>query len=152
MSSPTPIPGYTPGSLVGRLTVVGARIRGLHSRLGEPSYAGSTVIEYQATQTLITPNPKVTQIPRKAVGTYLSDTVQVFGDEWVVEDIPRAYRDSTGAIQTLSDDLVATGKYLLFATQNPSTGLWTGLRCDVEFLDRTHLTTWKAIVRPYRPR
>ena len=115
-------------TLISRMTVLSARLSSLHSRFGDPRYPAVYLVGSPDTQ--IVPNPLVQPVSANHIGKWLSESVQVLGDELVVSFIPRTYLETT----------VSRSRYRI------GTEVYEVVRVDQEQL------TWTVTLRPFRGR
>jgi hypothetical protein len=79
-------------TLVESLTTLHRRLTSLPSRFDVPSYRDNVVLVYpDGQQELVEPNPSVKQVDRRFVEKWLSDNVQITGEELVVQNVSREY-------------------------------------------------------------
>lgn len=125
-------------ALVDRMVSLQKKLGVLPVTLGVPQYQGKVVLEIAEGQVLIEPNPRVQQVDPKRVGQYLTDTVQVTGEEIEASGIPR----------DVNEDTLKAARWLLNATWDGSK--YIGTRASCLWLDRRNITTYTAILVPRR--
>lgn len=137
------------------MTGLGSRLGGLNARFGIPQYQTQVVLEdlTSGVQVLITPNPQVTQLTGSSygwaknlrAGEFLTETVQIMGDEIVIEGIPRPFGEGQG----YTEAALKGSRYRLGA-------IWDGTRytggtaVTPVYLNGSGLTTWGVLVAPRR--
>ena len=127
-------------SLVSRLIPVNNRMSVLAARLGVPQYQ-KVVLKQGSTYTVLMPDPLVKSPTKQDVVKHLANQVDINQDDLWVESIPRTY-----TVEQLSR---ATA--ILEATE-VTPGIWVGTNCQVLFVDRNELLTYKILVRKLRVR
>lgn len=126
-------------TLIGKLTSLNQRLSGLPSRFGDPRYE-TVILSYNGVRMVIEPDLKVLQANSpegsKAMGNlkpedWLSENVQLNGEEIIVFGIPRTY----------PEELVKRSRYEI------GTNTY-----DCEYVNMSGLLTYNALLRPYRGR
>jgi hypothetical protein len=118
--------------LVPRLTGLAERLTGLQTTFGNPLYKPVTIRLDSETVTPLTPM-RVEQVNPRNIGDWLSDTVQIYGDELLVW-VPRTY----------PEDVVSKGQ-LYIGTNEETTG-------DTLHVDRNEPIWWVVTMKPRRNR
>ena len=143
-------------TLEDRMTCLGARLGHLNERFGLPQYQHTVVLEAIAggEQWLVDPNPQVANLQGSSFawavnvrpGDFLSEAVQIMGDELVVTGIPRSHGDNRGySLETLEASRVLIGP------------TWDGNRYvggmvyTLVYIAPPQLTTWGLLLALYRP-
>lgn len=133
----------TDTNLVDRLITLRARLGALPVRLGVPQYQHPVVLSLGGTYEPMEPAPKVDLVSPTgtsrffSTGTWLTDQVQIQGDEYLVTGVPRTY-----SLEDLREAL-----WLVDAVPGPN-NTWTGQRCTCVWVDRNLTVTWSAVLAP----